>query len=227
MPKEIWKLVLQLQENILDCPHGCCRQPIPIQADRRRAPGRFSDGGVFKDSPIGKRLEQGKLGLPRCASLPGSSKSCPHMFIGDEAFQLRPDFMKPLSGSRTDPKDIIFNYRLSRARRCVENAFGILTARWRIYHRVIDLKPENIDYVIKETCVLHNFLCLECGGGEYYCPVGYADSEDTFGNLCGGAWRQDIGANGTFPLKRARARKCPQRANDVRSSLIDFFFKEG
>ncbi|KAH7951316.1 hypothetical protein HPB52_007742 [Rhipicephalus sanguineus] len=80
------------------------------------APGRFSDGGVFKDSPIGKRLEQGKLGLPRAASLPDSSKSCPHVFVGDEAFQLRPDFMKPLSGSRTDQKDIIFNYRLSRAR---------------------------------------------------------------------------------------------------------------
>ncbi|XP_049271218.1 uncharacterized protein LOC119388844 [Rhipicephalus sanguineus] len=163
------------------------------------APGRFSDGGVFKDSPIGKRLEQGKLGLPRAASLPDSSKSCPHVFVGDEAFQLRPDFMKPLSGSRTDPKDIIFNYRLSRARRCIENAFGILTARWRIYHRVIDLKPENVDYVIKATCVLHNFLCLECGGGEYYCPVGYADSEDTFGNLRGGAWREDIGAQRIYP----------------------------
>ncbi|KAH7938904.1 hypothetical protein HPB52_002192 [Rhipicephalus sanguineus] len=36
------------------------------------APRRFSNGGVFKDSPIGKRLEQGKLGLPRAASLPGT-----------------------------------------------------------------------------------------------------------------------------------------------------------
>ncbi|KAH7977351.1 hypothetical protein HPB49_000831 [Dermacentor silvarum] len=80
------------------------------------APGRLSDGGIFKDSPIGKRLEKGELGFPRAAQLPASSKSSPHVFIGDEAFQLRPDFMRPLPGSRTEPKDIVFNYRLSRAR---------------------------------------------------------------------------------------------------------------
>ncbi|XP_065297969.1 uncharacterized protein [Dermacentor albipictus] len=79
------------------------------------APGRFSDGGIFKSSPIVKRLHQGKLNLPRAAKLPGSDRVCPHVFVGDEAFQLRPDFMRPLPGTRTEADGIIFNYRLSRA----------------------------------------------------------------------------------------------------------------
>ncbi|XP_049518614.1 uncharacterized protein LOC125943366 [Dermacentor silvarum] len=191
------------------------------------APGRLSDGGIFKDSAIGKRLEKGELGFPRAAQLPASSKSSPHVFIGDEAFQLRPDFMRPLPGSRTEPKDIVFNYRLSRARRCVENAFGILASRWRIYQKTIDLSPKNVDSVIKATCVLHNFLCLECNGGDHYCPPGYADSEDTFGNLREGVWRQNNAATGMLPIQGTRARKSSQSAAVVRSVFIDFFFNEG
>ncbi|KAK8787435.1 hypothetical protein V5799_022789 [Amblyomma americanum] len=52
----------------------------------------------------------------------------------------------------------IFNYRLSRARRCVENAFGVMASRFRIFRRVINLLPENADYVVMASCVLHNFL---------------------------------------------------------------------
>ncbi|XP_075737720.1 uncharacterized protein LOC119172682 [Rhipicephalus microplus] len=85
------------------------------------APGRFSDRGIFQDSPIGERLHEGKLSLPRAAMLPRSGVVCPHVFVGDEAFQLRPDFMRPLPGSRSVPAEVIYNYRLSRAR-CVPSA---------------------------------------------------------------------------------------------------------
>ncbi|XP_049520001.1 uncharacterized protein LOC125944108 [Dermacentor silvarum] len=121
------------------------------------APGRFSGGGIFKGSPIGKRLHKGKLNLPRAAMLPGSESVCPHVFVGDEAFQLRSDFMRPLPGTRTEAGEVIFNYRLSRARRCVENAFGILSRR-RIYEKQINLQPKNVDNVVKPTCILNNFL---------------------------------------------------------------------
>ncbi|KAH7933943.1 hypothetical protein HPB49_019422 [Dermacentor silvarum] len=51
-----------------------------------------------------------------CFRRQGSCKSSPYVFIGDEAFQQRPDFMRPLPGSRTEAKDVVFNYRLIRAR---------------------------------------------------------------------------------------------------------------
>lgn len=40
----------------------------------------------------------------------------------------------------------------------VECAFGLLAQRWRIYHRKMNLKPENADKIVKATVVLHNFL---------------------------------------------------------------------
>ncbi|XP_037503134.2 LOW QUALITY PROTEIN: putative nuclease HARBI1 [Rhipicephalus sanguineus] len=137
------------------------------------APGRFSDGGILQDSPIGERLHEGELSLPRAATLPRSGRVCPHVFVGDEAFQLRPDFMRPLPGSRTAPEEVIYNYRLSRARRCVENAFGILVSRWRIYERRINMKPQNVETIVKATCVLHIFL--SSNAASTYCPPGFAD----------------------------------------------------
>ncbi|KAL3184246.1 hypothetical protein MRX96_032131 [Rhipicephalus microplus] len=80
------------------------------------APGRFSDGGIPQDSPIGDRLYDGKLSLPRAAMLARSGRVCPHLFVGDEAFQLRPDFMRPPPRSWSVPAEVIYNYRLSRAR---------------------------------------------------------------------------------------------------------------
>ncbi|CAN7939305.1 unnamed protein product, partial [Ixodes hexagonus] len=80
------------------------------------APGRHSDGGVFKASEFGRQLERERLDIPGLARLPKSTKVAPHVFVGDEAFQLRHDFMRPFPGSNMEPSERVFNYRLSRAR---------------------------------------------------------------------------------------------------------------
>lgn len=56
------------------------------------AEGRLSDSGVLKNSQIGLHLEAGTLGIPDLTRLPGTDLVGPHVLIGDEAFQLRPDF---------------------------------------------------------------------------------------------------------------------------------------
>lgn len=122
------------------------------------ANGRASDGGIWSRSQFGKDLEDGKVPLPGFYQLPNSNLRLPLCFIGDDAFPLRPHIMKPYSHLNLNAEEEHFNYRISRARVVVENAFGILTNRFKIFHRAIDLHPRKIMTLIKATACLHNYL---------------------------------------------------------------------
>ena len=100
------------------------------------------------------------LNLPADKILPGAAElgPLPHVIVGDEAFPIKRNLMRPYSGRDLTDENSIFNYRLSRARRIVANAFGLQAARFRLYHRKIPLDPENIDKVVLATCALHNFI---------------------------------------------------------------------
>ena len=68
--------------------------------------------------------------------------------------------MRPFARHGLTNERHIFNYQLPGARRVVENAFGILANRWRLYHCCIYLNPDNVTTVVKATVVLHNILTL-------------------------------------------------------------------
>lgn len=48
--------------------------------------------------------------------------------------------------------------RLSRARNTSKDAFGILSKRFRLYQRRLEVKPKYVNKIVLATCVLHNFL---------------------------------------------------------------------
>jgi len=81
----------------------------------------------------------------------------PYFIIGDDAFPLQRRIMKPYSGKDLHRKERIFNYRLSLTRRCIENAFGILSARWMAVQRTLLNNPSKSQKVIAACCALHNF----------------------------------------------------------------------
>ena len=57
--------------------------------------------------------------------------------------------------------EFIFSKRLSRSRRVVENAFGIMTIRFRVLSSEIDLEPKKVDKIVLACCVLSNLLLKE------------------------------------------------------------------
>ena len=51
-----------------------------------------------------------------------------------------------------------FNYRQSRARIVVENAFGRLKGRWRCLQKRLDFKLANVPNIVG-ACVVMHFIC--------------------------------------------------------------------
>lgn len=83
----------------------------------------------------------------------------------------------------------IFNYRLSRAGRIVENVFGILSAIFRVLRKPILLEPDKAELVVLACIYLHNFLRKNQSTKHVYTPNGSFDSEVN-GEIIPGSWRQ-------------------------------------
>ena len=64
---------------------------------------------------------------------------------------------RPYPGTLTEEQKI-FNYHLSRARRAIENFFGTLTTRWRIFLTPIKAKVENVESYVQAAVTMHNYL---------------------------------------------------------------------
>ncbi|XP_073533020.1 uncharacterized protein [Phyllobates terribilis] len=147
--------------------------------------GRVSDGGVLEHTLFGERLDNYDLHLPPNSETTGNLN---FVFVGDEAFPLHPNLIKPFPQKSLTQERRIFNYRLSRARHVVENAFGIMANRFRIFHTPINMKLTSIDSVVLACCTLHNFLRRR--DAISYCPPSFVDSVDLAnGEVELGEWR--------------------------------------
>ena len=122
------------------------------------APGSESDAAIFSNCSFLRLAESKSLELPENGSLGSPPADVPHVIVGDEAFPLKPWLMRPYPGTELDERKRVYNYRLSRARRVVENTFGIWAAQWRILFNPIDADDDLTSLIIWTTIVLHNFL---------------------------------------------------------------------
>ncbi|XP_022183145.1 protein ALP1-like [Myzus persicae] len=123
--------------------------------------GRNSDGHVFAKSALGKALANGRLDVPPVTPIEENGDPIPFVMVADEAFPLKSYLMRPYSRATLGGNEgnKIFNYRLSCARRVVENAFGILSNRWRVFRTNIQIQPKSVDNIVLAACCLHNMLC--------------------------------------------------------------------
>jgi len=186
--------------------------------------GRISDDDVFKNCDIFKKIENKSLGVPSALPLPQRSKEIPFVFVANEAFPLTETIMKPFSGTHSkESKERIFNYRLSRCRRVVENVFGICSSIFRILRKPLLLEPEKAEIVVMAVVYLHNFLRKSRFSRNTYSPPGCFDSEKE-GQLIEGDWRRN--ALQLQPLRNI-PRRSKSTAQDIKDEFATYFIENG
>lgn len=185
--------------------------------------GRHSDGGIFLNSVMGQKFHQEQLNIPLPLPLHINGPSLPYMIVADEAFQLNKFILRPYPGRNISQEQRIFNYRLSRAGRVVENAFGIMVARFRIFQGPIIASLETAEKIVKAAVVLHNFLLSEPA----YCPPLFGDSV-ACNDIVERQWRQMGLDNTAFRrVGRAGGQAHSRYAAEKRNEFKDYFSNEG
>jgi hypothetical protein len=170
--------------------------------------GSTSDSAILNGCTLGDMVQDTTINyfsIPEPDELKGYNYGeLPYYLVGDEIFPLRTWLMRPYSGKELpDEEKSVFNYRLSRARRVIENCFGILTTRWRIFHKMIIGKRENVQRYVLATMALHNYLNQT--DNAKYCPYGFVDCTSADGSIKEGSWRregdQDVKSMTDIPQK--------------------------
>ena len=135
--------------------------------------GSNNDSGILASLEMKKGFENDDFYLPCPSPMPGCKlEEVPYFLVGDEIFPLKTWLMQPCPGKQTEGKRI-FNYRLSRARRVIENSFGILAARWRVFMQTIHANVKTVEIVTKAALCIHNYLRQT--DNATYCLSGFID----------------------------------------------------
>ena len=135
-------------------------------------------------------MEKHTLPLPTPRKLPGSEVVTEMVFVGDDAFPLVEHQIKPFCRRKLSSDERIFNYKLIRARRYSENAFGILASRFRLFLTEIDAPPDKVANCVAAACCLHNMLRRRCGHG--YITPGSLDYENVNNKVIPTDWREIV-----------------------------------
>ncbi|XP_050312544.1 uncharacterized protein LOC126747785 [Anthonomus grandis grandis] len=108
--------------------------------------GRFSDGNIFGSSVLAKKLKNNTLNIPPASLIPIIDDPMPYVFVGDEAFPLCENLMRPYPKRSVmdNYENKVLNYRLSRARQTVECSFGILASRFRVFRSPFECKLDSV-----------------------------------------------------------------------------------
>lgn len=124
--------------------------------------GSSSDASTFKHTALYNALERNSANIPEKCKLPRSNVTLPYFFIGDAIFPLKPYLLKPFSKNEIlGEREKVFNYRVSRARNCIEDAFGILSEKWQILQKSMNLKIDTSVAVVQAIVCLHNFIITD------------------------------------------------------------------
>ena len=143
----------------------------------------------------------------------------PYYLVGDAEFSLRPYMMTPYSGRDLDAVKSHHNQELLKGRCCIENAFDILSSRWRVFLNAIHVNPENADQIIMSAILLHNFVMM--GNRQQYASNAFLMGE----------WRNVVESNRQQlqplpPRMRIGARNAATEAINIRNEIKNVLSNE-
>lgn len=148
---------------------------------------------------------------------PGDDHPLPFFFVGDDAFPMREWLMKPYPIRGMTHSERVFNYRLSRARRVVENAFGITAHRFRCMLGTMLPDPDVVEDAVLACCTLHNYLREK----QPTLTLSLVDTEDpNTHEVIPGSWRTDRALDG---LEKMRGNNALQKAKGQREYLTQYY----
>lgn len=181
------------------------------------ATGRSGDAGVFDRGTLKAGMLANVLSFPKSDILGDTGEQCAYHIVGDDAFPLREDLMKPHPSRNLTKDQRVFNYRLSRARRVVENAFGILSSRFRVFLSPICVDPDKVEQILLATICLHNYLI-----DKHTVPALLVDQEDDEHRVIPGTWRAD--GSSCFQAPPATTQKNYSRIAKRQRDLLTNYF---
>lgn len=138
---------------------------------------------VFSESSMGKAFSSNTLNIPDIQEIPNTDIKLPFYLVGYEAFPMKKNLMWPYDRRQLNYSNIVFNYRVSRARRTVECAFGILTKKFRIFQKSIETNIELTEGSIKAACVLHNLIRQNQTEYDRICEEEFLEQHETVPQL--------------------------------------------
>ncbi|XP_039311963.1 protein ALP1-like [Solenopsis invicta] len=169
--------------------------------------GRRSDGGIFRESRFGQQFDAGKMNIPKPDRFYKGGPDLPYCIVGDEAFPLKSYLLRPYSGKNNlTAEQSIYNYRLSRARRVIENSFGILASQWRVYRKPIISSVETAMKIVQ----------------------GMLDRETAEGDQVQGSWRTIMEDGCAFvDISKCSTNTSTRNAMLIRDEFCKYFNNEG
>lgn len=120
--------------------------------------GKSADSTINEYSEWTKKIKQGNYNIPNPRPINDNGVPIPFTFIGDEGFALSEHLQRPYAGKFLPREKRIYNYRLTRARRFIECTFGLLSNKFKIFNRPLNVSVEFSVDIVKACCVLHNFI---------------------------------------------------------------------
>ena len=129
-PTRIRQPLFQLQRQLFHGTNGTGRPSVLFHSSRhRRIQPQQRRWNIFQ---LGRALETNTKNVPRNKAFVNAQEEgpIPHVILTDDIFPVKRYLLRPYQGKNLSEDHIIFNYRLPCARQIVENAFGILAARF-------------------------------------------------------------------------------------------------